>query len=346
MVSSRGSPSSDDALVSVVIPARDEADRIPATLASVRDLETAVPYEVIVVTSGGDDATRAAAREYGATVVEQTGAGVGNARNTGARRAKGTWLAFVDADTTVQRAYLDEMLAFVRDRGLVGATSRCRVVGPRRAKLPEVIVNRVYPLMKRPVLPGFNTFVERDAFVAVGGFPDVPNEDKAFSRSLAAVGELGVRERVLVETSGRRIADSGLAGVLWYYFRRDLRALRSDRAGDERLDRVTLAAIALAAMAGAFQLYRGLVFGHVRVALAGLGFIGGIALFTRDLTNPRVAAAVLAFVAMQLGVWAYRGMRHGLFGIVASGLQLALAVTLAYGLVCDRRSGSEPRPER
>ncbi len=335
-----GTQEANDAVVTFVVPAYNEAEQLPAALESIDALETTVPFETVVVDGGSDDGTPAVAREHGVAVVEQPGTGVGNARNYGARWATGRWVAFVDADTTVRPTYLDEMLADVRERGLVGATSRCRLTGPRRAKVPEFIMNHAFPRMGRPVLPGFNTFVDREAFLAVDGFPDVPNEDKAFSRALAAVGEIGVHDRPLVETSGRRIADRGLLGVLWYYFERDLRALRSEDAGDGQLNRATLAAIALAGVAGAFQLYHGVVLGHVTALFAAVGFFGGIALFMMDLTRPRIAVSGLAFLAVQLGVWVYQGTRHGLFGATNSALQAVLAATLVY---CIVRARSAPQ---
>ena len=337
MDSRRGdTPNRNDVVVTFVVPAYNEAQYLSRTLESINALDTTVPFETVVVDGGSDDETPAIAHDHGATVIEQPGTGVGNARNYGAQRATGRWVAFVDADTTVRSTYLDEMLACVQDHRLVGVTSRCRLTGPRRAKVPEFIMNHVFPRMGRPVLPGFNTFVEREGFLAAGGFPDVPNEDKAFSRTLASVGKLGVHDETLVETSGRRIADQGLAGVLWYYFKRDLRALRSDEAGDEQLNRVTLTSTTLAVLAGAFQWYHALVLNHLTAAFAGVGFFGGIALFMMDLTRPRVAVAGLAFLAVQLSVWVFQGMRHGLFGVASSALQVLLAVALVYGIARTR----------
>jgi glycosyltransferase involved in cell wall biosynthesis len=333
MVARRVEQSDTDApLVSVVIPAHNEERRLSATLRSFKALDTAISFELIVVDGGSKDETVAIATEHGARVIEQSGTGVGNARHEGAKRARGRWLAFVDADTSVRPSYLEEMLEYVREHDLLGATSQCRVTGPRRAKVPEIIMNHAFPRMGRPVLPGFNTFVEREAYFAAGGFPDVPNEDKAFSRALARIGDVGVHRGVLVETSGRRIEKLGLAGVLWYYFRRDLRALRSSQAGDEQLTRATLAVIALAVVAGGFQLYHGLVLSHLTATFAGIGFLGGIALFMMDLTRPRIAVYGIGFITIQLAIWVYQGTRHGIFGIADSGVQVLLAGVLLFTL--------------
>lgn len=233
-----------DSVVSFVVPAKDEAAYLPATLESLRDQRTERTYETVVVDGDSDDATAEIAREYDAILAEQSGSGIGersrsgigeqpsvsigDARHRGAERADGDWLAFVDADTVVCPDYLDAMLAFVRREGLAGASSRCRMVGPARAKVMEATINHVFPRLDRPVLPGFNCFVRRDAYFEAGGFPNVPNEDTAFSRELGREWATGYHPDVLVETSARRIAKSGLTGTLFHYLRLDWHRIRAE----------------------------------------------------------------------------------------------------------------------
>lgn len=124
------------------------------------------------------------------------------------------------------------MLAFVKRKELVAASSRCRMTGPHRAKAMEWTINHVFPRLAAPVLPGFNTFVRRDAFERVGGFPDVPNEDTAFSRRLGRAAPTGYCPEVLVESSGRRIANLGLTWTLFHYLRLDWGRLRAGRGTD------------------------------------------------------------------------------------------------------------------
>ncbi|UPV74836.1 glycosyltransferase [Halorussus limi] len=230
--------------VSFVVPAKDERATLPTTLASMRGQRTDRDYEIVVVDGDSADATPAVARRYDATVVsqgdeaadggpnsdarERVGPDIGDARHRGARRAEGDWLAFVDADTALRPDYLDSMLAFAREEGLAAASSRCRVTGPVRAKAMEAVINRVFPRLDRPILPGFNCFVRRETYFEAGGFPNVPNEDTAFSRELGRERATGYHPDVLVETSGRRIAESGLTGTLYHYLRLDWHRLRSD----------------------------------------------------------------------------------------------------------------------
>ncbi|WP_247729171.1 glycosyltransferase [Halovivax limisalsi] len=213
--------------VSIVVPARNEAAYLPATLSSVAGLETDRSYEVIVVDGDSADETAAIAREYGATVLEGPGTSIAAGRNRGAERARGEWLAFVDADTVVRQHYLDTLVGYAERNDLAAASSRCRITGPRRAKLMEATINHVFSRLSRPILPGFNFLIRRETFDAHGGFPAVSNEDTAFSRRLARTERTGYCPAVLVESSGRRIAERGLTGTLVHYARLDWGRIRS-----------------------------------------------------------------------------------------------------------------------
>jgi glycosyltransferase involved in cell wall biosynthesis len=215
-----------DPVVSVVIPTLEEIEYLPETLSSLQRQDP-IPFEVLVVDGGSTDGTRSAARRFDVRVIEQSGTGIGAARHEGARRANGEWLAFVDADTRLRPAYLSEMLSFVRERDLDAASSRCRVVDARRGKAKQAVINRVFPHLRRPVLPGFNFFIDADVYAASGGFPNVPNEDTAYSRRLAREYDVAYHPEELVETSGRRFGESGLTGALYHYVRLDVGRLRA-----------------------------------------------------------------------------------------------------------------------
>ena len=218
--------------VSVVIPVRNEADYLRGALASIAALDTGYEYETIVVDGHSSDESRAVAREYGATVLEEDRSSIAVARNRGAERADGEWLAFVDADTRLRANYLTALVGYLEANGLVAGSSRCRITGPRRAKLMEATINHVFPRLEHPILPGFNCVVHRRTFDDLGGFPDVPNEDTAFSRKLGRQYPTGYCPEVLIESSGRRIANDGLTGTLWHYVTLDVERIRRSRNSD------------------------------------------------------------------------------------------------------------------
>ena len=90
----------DDRLLSVIVPARDAATTLPALLAALDAQVGAGPFEVVIADDGSRDATPDLARAAGARVAHtaRPGSGPGAARNTGLALARGSLLAFTDAD--------------------------------------------------------------------------------------------------------------------------------------------------------------------------------------------------------------------------------------------------------
>ena len=85
-------------VVSVVIPAYNAQAYIAEAIQSVLD-QTVPVDEIIVVDDGSTDATAAIASNFPQTkVIRQKNAGQGAARNHGIGKAKGDWIAFLDAD--------------------------------------------------------------------------------------------------------------------------------------------------------------------------------------------------------------------------------------------------------
>lgn len=214
--------------VSVVVPALDEAAHLPDCLDSLRAQTSDAVAEILVVDGGSSDGTRDVALTAGVDLLDQSGTGIAAARNQGARATTGEWLAFVDADTTLDERWVETLRPFCEREGLAAASARCRVVDDRRGKPMQVVLNRVFARLRRPILPGFNVLVRRDAFAAVGGFPEVPNEDTAFSRRLGRAFDTAYHPDVLVETSGRRFAAAGMGGALRHYLELDWRRLRAE----------------------------------------------------------------------------------------------------------------------
>lgn len=101
-------------MVSVIVPARDEAATLGAVLEAVRaDVPAGTGLELIVVDDGSRDDTGAVAAAAGARVIRRDADG-GNpaaARNLGAGAATGDPLVFLDADCTPAPGWLPALLA-------------------------------------------------------------------------------------------------------------------------------------------------------------------------------------------------------------------------------------------
>ena len=108
---------------SVIIPAFNEEEYLPSTLkrlsASMSELQLAIG-EVIVVDNDSVDQTASVAEANGARVVHERSRGIGRARNSGADQAKGRFLFFVDADTSIPPGILREAFKIL-SHGRVGA---------------------------------------------------------------------------------------------------------------------------------------------------------------------------------------------------------------------------------
>jgi GT2 family glycosyltransferase len=105
--------------VSVVVPTKDRADVLPATLDSV--LAQSYPHlELVVVDDGSTDATAEVVGRYvdvdeRVRFVQQPNAGVAAARNTGVRAATGSLLAYLDSDNTWEPDFLTAAVGTLLD---------------------------------------------------------------------------------------------------------------------------------------------------------------------------------------------------------------------------------------
>ena len=114
--------------VSIIIPARNEALRLPPLLQSLNQQDIR-PHELIVVDDHSTDDTAKIARAAGAAVIQSgqlDGFWIGKSRAcwSGAHAATGDWLLFLDADTKLdQPDSLRRLLATFRSLGGRGSLS-------------------------------------------------------------------------------------------------------------------------------------------------------------------------------------------------------------------------------
>jgi len=104
-------------LVSVVIPAYNAEATIAAAIDSVR-AQTHGDLEILVIDDGSTDTTADVIAGYGdsVTVVRNENQGVSRARNAGIERARGPFVAFLDADDVWQPQKLAAQVARLHER--------------------------------------------------------------------------------------------------------------------------------------------------------------------------------------------------------------------------------------
>jgi len=108
-------------VLSVVVPFYGVEQYLRECLDSLR-AQTLRDLEVIMVDDGSPDGSAAIAKEFADrdprfVLVQQENQGLGPARNTGAARARGTYLAFVDSDDVVARNCYELLVGSLEDSG-------------------------------------------------------------------------------------------------------------------------------------------------------------------------------------------------------------------------------------
>lgn len=118
-------------VISVVIPAYNEARYLPRTLASLYQQRVKVPFEAVVADNNSTDETAAVARSAGARVVPAAQPGVCAARQAGTEAARGQIIVSTDADTHFHPDWLANIYAeFERDPSVVFLTGEPEFENP------------------------------------------------------------------------------------------------------------------------------------------------------------------------------------------------------------------------
>lgn len=202
--------------ISVIIPTYNRAGIVGEAIESVLG-QSHPPDEVIVVDDGSTDDTLRVLEAFGGRiiVVSQANAGAAAARNAGAARATGDWLAFNDSD---DRWSPDRVALLRADLAQAAPTVVAHVANVRflgsgdtrywfdliglQLQPGEVEISSI-PL--RYFLHSFfliGAAFRRDAFLKLGGFDaDFPvDEDSELAHRLAEVGDFLLRGDILADS--------------------------------------------------------------------------------------------------------------------------------------------------
>jgi GT2 family glycosyltransferase len=182
-------------VISVVIPALNAVDTLPQQLRALALQANDADYEVIVADNGSTDGTAQVAnawrRDLSIRVIDASSCrGAAAARNLGVRAARGSVLAFTDADDIVLPGWMRTWANLSTDAEFATGpiVPFWSTAGP-----PSLAPATSAPSTHLGFLPyalGANLVVRRDAFERVGGFPEEfrAGEDVAFSWRLQLAG--------------------------------------------------------------------------------------------------------------------------------------------------------------
>lgn len=200
---------------SIIIPAYNEAEELPATLAAVQIAMDSINLsgECIVVDNNSSDKTTAVAYENGADqVVFEPVNQIARARNAGTGASQGRYIVYIDADTRISPELLEETLCRLEQGQCVGGGSVIQFEGEISGigHLGIGLWERVSKLTK--IAAGSFLYCRRDAFHAVGGYDEslYASEEVRFSRQIKKWGkEKGLSFDILAhapaQTSARKL---------------------------------------------------------------------------------------------------------------------------------------------
>ncbi len=202
--------------MSVIVPALNEEKFIDQTL---RNVQTVVPNaELLVVDGGSEDKTVDIARKY-ARVYFVNGT-ISAARNTGAKASEGDIIVFLDADTSINRYFIEEAMIAFRDPKVVGIGGL--IMPHRKRSLVEILfyflnfLIMVSFALTRPILAGTCVVYKKKPFLEVGGFDAnmAASEDFDLCKRISRKGKVKFLRHAIVRTSRRRLEKLGLGGLL------------------------------------------------------------------------------------------------------------------------------------
>jgi glycosyltransferase involved in cell wall biosynthesis len=213
---------------SIIIPTLNEEKFLPNLLASLA-AQTRRNFEVIVVDGSSRDKTVALAKSYAKKlpklkVIVSKIASLPLQRNLGARRAKGKWLIFIDADGILLPYFVQRCTTFIESAKPTVFTTWFRPDSENPKDAVYTLFANIYLeatiIFKKAHAPGPLTIIQRAAYMKVGGYDErhAFHEDIDFGIRLFREGiRLDILRESLCVWSLRRFRKEGILKVLNQY---------------------------------------------------------------------------------------------------------------------------------
>jgi glycosyltransferase involved in cell wall biosynthesis len=214
--------------ISVIIPAHNEEAYLGTTLEAL-ECQTHPAYEVIVVANGCTDHTAEIARGRCDQLITLSQRGLGGARNSGARRARGELLVFLDADTLLERNALEIIERTFNWRAAAG-TLKGR---PDSDRLPYRLIYFVKNFIHGALIHHGSSGVIlcwKKQFASLGGFDEAleVRENSDLIHRLERFGTYQYIDRTAATTSMRRYEQRGVWNISWLWTKLWLESLFTD----------------------------------------------------------------------------------------------------------------------
>ena len=193
-------------MLSVIIPTLNEEKYLPKLLESIKK-QSFKDYEIIVADYNSKDKTRQIAKKYGCRIAD--GGKPPEARNNGAKIAKGNILFFIDADCIIGKDFLKKSLNEIKRKNL-------GVAGCYLWPLSKIIIDKIaFALFNLwlfsvqlfyPNAPGSAIFCKKSIHKEIKGFDETIklSEDMDYVRRAGKHGKFRILSSVKTYTSMRR----------------------------------------------------------------------------------------------------------------------------------------------
>lgn len=212
--------------VSYIIPAFNEEENIYECITAIKNdllMYPTLPHEIIVVDNCSTDSTAAIARCCGATVIREEQQGIVYARNAGAKAAKYSLLANIDADNRIPSGWTSIGLRIMANANVMACS------GPlffENLRTEVQFATRLFYYLARffhlfwPTLQGGNFIIRKDAWEEMGGYDTnykFYGEDTRIAQMVSRFGSVRLVPELWTRASDRRLINQGIIKTTWLY---------------------------------------------------------------------------------------------------------------------------------
>ncbi len=206
-------------MISVIIPTLNEEKYLPILLESIKK-QTYKDYEVIIGDGNSTDKTINIAKKYGCKIAGGGSPAVG--RNKAAKKAKGEYLIFLDADVFLPDNFFSELLEKAAKYKFDVASSFSEPDSPRLIDKFMVRFFNFYCFILQKISPhasGMFIFIKKSLHVSLNGFNEKLklSEDHDYVVRAAKHGKFSFLTSPRIKFSVRRFNKEGRAGIILKY---------------------------------------------------------------------------------------------------------------------------------
>lgn len=221
---------------SVIIPTLNEEKYLPAILNSLTH-QTFTDFEILVIDAHSGDKTGEIVKRFQRKVPELSfhlsdQANVGYQRNLGARKAKGNYYIFLDADVDISITHLEEIHVAAVKKNFPLATTWIEPDSKKSIdRLMILLANLGVELAKeinKPFAGGYNIIIKREVFSKLSGFREdmkIGEDNDLTLRALKENIEITILKEPRLIMSLRRFRSEGTLNVLRKYAQANIHLL-------------------------------------------------------------------------------------------------------------------------